>query len=42
MIKDTPDDTHRANMGDYLKQFSSRRSIDLDFLPEHFLKWCGL
>jgi organic radical activating enzyme len=42
MIKDTPDDTHRVNMGDYLKQFSSRRSIDLDFLPEHFLKWCGL
>ena len=42
MIKDTPDDTHRVNMGDYLKQFSSRRSINLDFLPAHFLKWCSL
>ena len=42
MIKDTPEDKDRINTGDYLKQFSSRRSIDLDFLPAHFLKWCGL
>ena len=42
MIDKTPDDKHRANTGDYLKQFSSRRSINLDFLPAHFLKWCGL
>ena len=42
MIKKKPDDKDRINTGDYLKQFSSRRSIDLDFLPAHFLKWCGL
>ena len=42
MIKKKPDDKDRINMGDYLKQFSSRRSINLDFLPAHFLEWCGL
>ena len=42
MIDKTPEDKDRINTGDYLKQFSSRRSIDLDFLPAHFLKWCGL
>jgi len=42
MINKTPEDKDRTNMGDYLKQFSSRRSINFDFLPAHFLKWCGL
>ena len=42
MIDKTPDDKDRINTGDYLKQFSSRRSVDLNFLPEHFRKWCGL
>jgi organic radical activating enzyme len=42
MIDKTPEDKDRINTGDYLKQFSSRRSVDLDFLPAHFLKWCGL
>jgi len=42
MIKKTPEDKDRINTGDYLKQFSSRRSVDLGFLPEHFRKWCGL
>ena len=42
MIDKKPDDKDRINTGDYLKQFSSRRSIKLDFLPAHFLKWCGL
>jgi molybdenum cofactor biosynthesis enzyme MoaA len=42
MMKKTPEDKDRINTGDYLKQFSSRRSVDLDFLPEHFRKWCGL
>jgi organic radical activating enzyme len=42
MIDKTPEDKDRINTGDYLKQFSSRRSVDLDFLPEHFRKWCGL
>ena len=42
MIDKKPDDKDRINTGDYLKQFSSRRSIDLAFLPVHFLEWCGL
>ena len=25
----------RSNLSDYIKQFSSRRSLDVDFLPEH-------
>ena len=37
-----PSDTDRKNFGNYLKQFSSRRSMDISFLPEHFRKWCGL
>ena len=32
----------RINLGNYVKQFSSRRSIDINFLPEYFRKWCGL
>ena len=32
----------RINLGNYIKQFSSRRSIDINFLPEHFRKWCNL
>ena len=32
----------RTNLGNYVKQFSSRRSIDISFLPEHFRKWCNL
>ncbi len=32
----------RINLGNYVKQFSSRRSIDISFLPEHFRKWCNL
>ena len=42
MMNKKPDDKDRINTGDYLKKFSSRRSIKLDFLPAHFLKWCGL
>ena len=41
-IETTPTATERADISTYLKDFSKRRSIDLDFLPEHFLKWCGL
>jgi organic radical activating enzyme len=37
-----PSETDRSNIGNYLKQFSSRRSMDIGFLPEHFRKWCGL
>jgi organic radical activating enzyme len=42
IIKKTPTDRDRVNTGDYLRQFASRRSISLDFLPAHFLEWCGL
>ena len=42
MIKNTPDDAQRVNMADYLTQFSSRRGLNLDFLPKSFLKWVGL
>ena len=42
MMKKTPEDKDRINTGDYLKQFSSRQYVDLNFLPEHFRKWCGL
>ena len=34
-------DIDRKNLGTYLKQLSSRRAISLEFLPEHFLRWCG-
>ena len=42
MLGIKPEDRHRSQMGQYLKQFSSRRSISLDFLPTHLLKWYGL
>jgi len=40
-IDKDPSDQDRRNFGDYLSQFSSRRSIDTSFLPAHLLKWCG-
>ena len=40
LIDKVPTDQDRKNIGNYLKQFSSRRSIDTSFLPAHFLKWC--
>jgi len=42
MISKTPDERDRANTGEYLKQFTSRRSVSVDFLPAHFVDWCGL
>ena len=36
-----PSDQDRRNFGNYLEQFSSRRSIDTSFLPAHLLEWCG-
>jgi molybdenum cofactor biosynthesis enzyme MoaA len=42
LVNPDPGETDRKNFGNYLKQFSSRRSIDLSFLPEHLRKWCGL
>jgi hypothetical protein len=42
MINKAPTDRDRVNTGDYLRQFASRRSVTLDFLPAHFLKWCGI
>ena len=35
-------DLEYKNFIKFLKEFSSRRNIDLSFLPEHFKKWCNL
>ena len=40
-IDKDPTDQDRRNFGNYLEQFSSRRSIDTSFLPAHLLEWCG-
>jgi hypothetical protein len=32
----------RKNLLNYLTQFSNRRKISLNFLPQHFLRWCGV
>lgn len=32
-------DIQRKNLGIYLKEFSKRRNVNLDFLPNHFLNW---
>tara|TARA_B100000902_G_scaffold390038_1_gene438267 strand:- start:581 stop:1396 length:816 start_codon:yes stop_codon:yes gene_type:complete len=40
-IDKDPTDQDRKNFGNYLAQFSSRRSIDTSFLPAPLLKWCG-
>jgi organic radical activating enzyme len=42
MIDNKPSETDRKNLGNYLKQLSSRRAVNLEFLPEHFRKWCGV
>jgi hypothetical protein len=42
MIHKTPDEKERVATADYLKQFSSRRAINLEFLPKNFIDWCGL
>lgn len=39
MLDNVPSPVERTNAGNYLKQFSSRRNIDLGFLPKHFLDW---
>jgi len=39
MLDNVPSPVERNNAGNYLKQFSSRRNIDLGFLPKHFLDW---
>jgi len=41
-IEKDPTATERADISDYLKDFSKRRSIDLEFLPESFKNWCGI
>ena len=32
----------RVGAGQYLTEFSSRRSIDINFLPGNYLAWCGI
>jgi hypothetical protein len=34
-------DQDKQNLLKFLTQFSSRRKIDLNFLPKHFRNWCG-
>jgi organic radical activating enzyme len=41
-IETDPTATERADISNYLKDFSKRRSIDLEFLPESFKNWCGI
>jgi len=41
-IEMTPSGTDRSNLGRYLKEFSARRSIDLEFLPKSFRDWVGI
>lgn len=41
-IEMTPSGTDRSNLGRYLKEFSARRSIDLEFLPKSFRDWAGI
>lgn len=41
-IESTPDKINKKNLENYLKQISNKRQIDLNFLPDHFLQWCGV
>lgn len=40
MISKKPDDIERKTLGLYLRQLATRRKLSLNFLPNHFLKWC--
>jgi len=40
MIEKEPSAEDRIGAGQYLEQFSSRRSVDLGFLPSNFREWC--
>ncbi len=42
MIQKDATTSERNNVGEYLNQLSSRRRIGLDFLPDSFLRWCGV
>lgn len=42
MILPKPSNKDRNMLGSYLGQLSKRRGVALDFLPEHFLRWCGV
>ena len=42
MLQKDASRSERNNVGEYLKQLASRRRIGLDFLPESFLRWCGV
>ena len=41
MLSATPSESQRKMLGSYLVQLSKRRGLPLDFLPDHFLHWCG-
>ena len=42
MISPNSDTIDRDNIKKYLTMLSHRRKIDLNFLPKHFLNWCGI
>jgi hypothetical protein len=41
-IKQPCSEESKIQCAHYLKEFSSRRDLDLDIFPEHFLQWLGL
>ena len=41
MLDKDPSDNERKMLGSYLQQLSTRREMNLDFLPKNFLEWCG-
>jgi hypothetical protein len=42
MISLNPSEHDRDNIGKYLTMLCDRRKLDINFLPKHFLDWCGL
>ena len=42
MLHNAPSSVEQNNAGNYIKQFASRRNIDLGFLPKHLLDWLGI
>lgn len=40
MLDKEPSDNERKMLGSYLRQLSTRRDTNLEFLPKNFLEWC--
>lgn len=41
LVSKMPKDDERKMLGSYLRQLAKRRQLNLNFLPNHFLWWCG-